>query len=105
MTDTPNGPRPTPVADYSEADKVMVEQDKKAFLTLAVCLSNEITKTLRVHYTAEALWGGLVEKIEGNAEIRDIKRAILKEEFNMFNHRQGESMGDLTRGFRSCWLG
>lgn len=66
---------------------------------MTVCLSNEVTQTLREHTTAKGLWDALVEKIEGNAEMRARRRAMLKDEFNMFNHIQGESVGDLIKRF------
>lgn len=84
ITNTATRPEPKPVDAYNEDDRKMLEEDKRAFITLIVCLSNEIIETLREHTTARRLWEGLIEKIEGNAEIRDSKRATLKEEFNMF---------------------
>ncbi|XP_076904646.1 uncharacterized protein LOC143588357 [Bidens hawaiensis] len=103
-TRTDAGEQPKAPENYDQDDLDKLAQNKKAFLLLTVCLSNEITERLRQHRSAKGLWEALVEMVEGNAEVRENKKALLKEEFNMFNHRQGEAMLDLVKRFEKLMV-
>ncbi|XP_076912158.1 uncharacterized protein LOC143570380 [Bidens hawaiensis] len=101
ITTTPYGQVPKPVTSYDDNERKIFNEDHKAFSVLSVCLSREIAQTLRDYITAKGLWDALVSKFEGNTEMRNSKKGLLKGEFNMFNHVQGESVTSLIHRFET----
>ncbi|XP_076931353.1 uncharacterized protein LOC143596467 [Bidens hawaiensis] len=99
-TDTADGV-PKLATAYNDDDRKMLSDDQKAYGVLCVCLSFEISQTLRDHTTAKGLWIALVNKVEGNRETRNNMKAMLKGEFNMFNHVHGETVGSLIHRFET----
>ncbi|XP_076899965.1 uncharacterized protein LOC143553973 [Bidens hawaiensis] len=100
-TSTPDGDVPKRVADYDETDRRMLNEDNRAFDVLTVCLSREIALTLRDYTTTKGLWDALVNKFEGNLEMKKSKKGMLKGEFNMLNYVQGESIASLIQRFET----
>ncbi|XP_076952711.1 uncharacterized protein LOC143626528 [Bidens hawaiensis] len=78
---------------------IMLE-DEKAHGYLNMCLSTEITKTIKEYTATKAIWDALVE-FEGNLDMREIRKEMLNGEFNMFNHIQGETVTSLINRFES----
>ncbi|XP_076931584.1 uncharacterized protein LOC143596753 [Bidens hawaiensis] len=100
-TTTADGEVPKPASSYNDNDRRMLSDDQKAFGVLSVCLSREIALTLRDHIMAKGLWDALINKFEGNIEMRNNKKGMLKGEFNMFNYVQGESIPSLIQRFET----
>ncbi|XP_076910034.1 uncharacterized protein LOC143567515 [Bidens hawaiensis] len=98
---TPDGDTPKAVDDYDDADNRMLVEDNKAFGVLSVCLSREIALTLRDYTTSKTLWDALVNKFEGNLEMRNSRKGMLKGEFNMFNYVHGETIASLISKFET----
>ncbi|XP_076907456.1 uncharacterized protein LOC143563913 [Bidens hawaiensis] len=101
MTTTADGQVPKPVTSYDDTDRKMFIDDHKAFSVLSVCLSHEISQTLRDYTTTKGLWNALLRKFEGNIEMKNNRKGMLKGEFNMFNYVQGESVTRLIHRFET----
>ncbi|XP_076901482.1 uncharacterized protein LOC143555897 [Bidens hawaiensis] len=101
MTTTVYGEVPKLVNAYDDNDKKMFSDDHKAYGVLSVCLSREIAQTLRDHTTTKGLWDALVSKFEGKTEMKNIRKGMLKGEFNMFNHVHGESVTNLIHRYET----
>ncbi|XP_076910775.1 uncharacterized protein LOC143568511 [Bidens hawaiensis] len=99
VTQTPEGPVNTTVETYGDEDKELLQEDEKAYGILSVSLSAVIAQTLREQTSTKELWDALVEKFEGNLEMRNSRKEMLKGEFNMFNHSQGETVSILIGQF------
>lgn len=52
--------------------------DEMAYGIISVCFSTEIFQTLRECTTAKGIWDALVEKFEGNLDMREIRKKKLK---------------------------
>ncbi|XP_076926280.1 uncharacterized protein LOC143589396 [Bidens hawaiensis] len=98
---TPDGDVPKQVTDYDENDRRLLNEDNKAFGVLSVCLLREIALTLRDYTTTKTLWDALVNKFEGNLEMRNRRKGMLKGEFNMFNYVQGETIASVISKFET----
>lgn len=84
-----NGPlKPVTMSANGPVD-VPPESLSEVYGFLSMCLSTEITQTLRECTTSKALWDALVEKFEGNLDMMESQWEMLNEEFNI-NHIQGE---------------
>ncbi|XP_076944693.1 uncharacterized protein LOC143615455 [Bidens hawaiensis] len=90
-----------PPESLTEVDTQKMLKDEKAYGYLIMCLSTEITQTLRECTTAKALWDAFVEKFKGNLDIRESRKEMLNREFNMFNHVQGETLSSLLNRFEA----
>ncbi|XP_076949350.1 uncharacterized protein LOC143621969 [Bidens hawaiensis] len=98
---SPTRPVPIPFAALTYDDKKLLLDNEKAYGVLSVCLSIDIAQTLRECTTTKALWDGLVEKFEGNLDMRESKKDMLKGDFNMFKHIQGESITSFIHRFET----
>ncbi|XP_076901112.1 uncharacterized protein LOC143555454 [Bidens hawaiensis] len=96
-----DGVVPKTTVNYNDDDRRMLAEDQKAFGILTVSLSREIALTLRDYTTAKGLWDALVNKFEGNLEMKNSRKGMLKGEFNMFNYIQGESIDSLISIFET----
>ncbi|XP_076917057.1 uncharacterized protein LOC143613551 [Bidens hawaiensis] len=101
VTTNADGEVPKAVTEYDDDDRRMLAEDQKAFGVLTICLSHEIALTLREHTTAKTLWDALVAKFEGNLEMKNSRKGMLKGEFNMFNYIQGETIASLISRFET----
>ncbi|XP_076892306.1 uncharacterized protein LOC143544007 [Bidens hawaiensis] len=101
LTTTSDGQVPKHVTSYDDNDRKMFSEDHKAFGVLTVSLSREIAQTLRDYTTTKGLWDALVSKFEGNTEMRNSRKGMLKGEFNMFNHVKGELVTSLIHRFET----
>ncbi|XP_076909034.1 uncharacterized protein LOC143566147 [Bidens hawaiensis] len=80
---------------------MLLLNDQKAYGVLSVCFSLEISQTLRDFTTAKGLWDALTEKFKSNVDMRNYRKEMLRGEFNMFNHIQGELVGTLINRFET----
>ncbi|KAI3744682.1 hypothetical protein L1987_57771 [Smallanthus sonchifolius] len=68
------------------------EKDEKAYAGLTMALSTEIAQGFKEYKTAKALWDALVERFEGNLDMRESRKDMLRQKFNMFKYVNGESL-------------
>ncbi|XP_076930724.1 uncharacterized protein LOC143595641 [Bidens hawaiensis] len=98
---TPNGPADVPLESLIDNDKKLMLNYEKAYGVISVCLSTDIAQTLRECTAAKGLWDALVEKFEGNLDMKESRIEMLNGEFNMFNHIQGKTVTSLLNRFEA----
>ncbi|KAD4180306.1 hypothetical protein E3N88_28897 [Mikania micrantha] len=77
---------------YTDNDILMMEKDEKAYASITMALSTDVAHGFKEHKTAKELWNALVERFEGNEDMRESRKDMLRQRFNMFNHIKGESL-------------
>ncbi|KAL8205814.1 hypothetical protein R6Q57_009365 [Mikania cordata] len=75
---------------FTENDILLREKDDKAYASITMALSTEVAHSFKEHKTAKELWDALVERFEGNEHMRESRKDMLRQRFNMFNHIKGE---------------
>ncbi|KAD5960539.1 hypothetical protein E3N88_12011 [Mikania micrantha] len=83
---------PKPIEEYTDDDFDMVEQDDKALASLTMALGPDIAQGFKECTSAKELWEALIQMYEGNNDIKESRRDMLNQRFNMFNHVLGESL-------------
>ncbi|XP_022003013.1 uncharacterized protein LOC110900431 [Helianthus annuus] len=90
-----------PESEYSEEDHEKVETDGNALAMLHSALAPEIDVGVREAKCAQELWNSLLAMYEGNEEMKESKRDMLTQRFNMFNHFPGETLENQNQRFIS----
>ncbi|KAD1222171.1 hypothetical protein E3N88_43131 [Mikania micrantha] len=62
-----------------------------AYASITMALSTHVAHGFKEHKTAKELWNALIERFEGNEDMRESRKDMLRQIFNMFNHIKGES--------------
>ncbi|KAI3814244.1 hypothetical protein L1987_18994 [Smallanthus sonchifolius] len=57
-----------------------------------MALLTEIAQGFKEYKTAKSLWDALVERFEGNLDMRESRKDMLRYKFNMFKYVKGESL-------------
>ncbi|KAK9071706.1 hypothetical protein SSX86_008135 [Deinandra increscens subsp. villosa] len=83
---------PKPLDKYVEADYTELEYDHKAYWTLQAALPNSILVGFKGYKTAHGLWNALSEMYEGSSEVKENKKDVLKQRYEKFTYKTGESM-------------
>ncbi|KAC9670495.1 hypothetical protein E3N88_45417 [Mikania micrantha] len=68
------------------------KKDDKAYASITMAQSTDIAFGFKEHHTSKQLWNALVERFEGNEDMRESRKDMLRQRFNMFNHIKGESL-------------
>ncbi|XP_076886552.1 uncharacterized protein LOC143536452 [Bidens hawaiensis] len=82
-------------------DLKLIVVNQKALVYLTMYLDKKITQSVKECNTTKDLWDALVEKIEGNLDMRESRKEMLNGEFNMFNDIQGESIESIIDSFEA----
>ncbi|KAM0041663.1 hypothetical protein Hdeb2414_s0011g00368951 [Helianthus debilis subsp. tardiflorus] len=90
-----------PESEYNEEDHEKVETDGKALAMLHSALVLEINVGVREAKSVQELWNSLLAMYEGNEEMKESKRDMLTQRFNMFNHFPGETLENQIQRFIS----
>ncbi|KAD5802663.1 hypothetical protein E3N88_14023 [Mikania micrantha] len=77
---------------YTDNDILLMEKDEKACASITMALSTDVAHGFKEHKTAKDQWNALVERFEGNEDMRESRKDMLRQRFNMFNHIKGESL-------------
>ncbi|KAK9073355.1 hypothetical protein SSX86_007679 [Deinandra increscens subsp. villosa] len=83
---------PKPLDKYVESDHIAVEFDHKAYWTLQAALLYSILSGFKGYKTAFDLWNALSEMYEGTSEVKENKKDVLKQKYENFIFKSGESM-------------
>ncbi|KAK9073378.1 hypothetical protein SSX86_007702 [Deinandra increscens subsp. villosa] len=83
---------PKPLDKYVEADYAELEYDHKAYWILQAALPNSILVGFKGYKTAHSLWNALSEMYEGSSEVKENKKDVLKQRYENFIYKTGESM-------------
>ncbi|KAL8245818.1 hypothetical protein R6Q59_007034 [Mikania micrantha] len=84
---------------YTDNDILMMEKDEKAYASITMALSTEVAHGFKEQKTAKELWNALIERFEGNEDMRESRKDMLRQRFNMFNRIKGESLEDTLNRF------
>ncbi|KAI3744794.1 hypothetical protein L1987_57887 [Smallanthus sonchifolius] len=83
---------PKDPSKYSEEDIKKMEVDFKALGAIQMCLPNEVFHNFRSYKTAKELWEALKKMFAGSEEIKENRRDILKQQYENFLWKEGESL-------------
>ncbi|KAI3814215.1 hypothetical protein L1987_18963 [Smallanthus sonchifolius] len=90
---------PKETSKYSEEDIKKMEVDFKALGAIQMCLPNEVFHNFRSYKTAKELWEALEKMFAGSEEVKENRRDILKQQYENFVWREGESLTILYNRF------
>ncbi|KAL8205619.1 hypothetical protein R6Q57_009170 [Mikania cordata] len=85
-----NGLIPKDPELYTENDILLKEKDDKSYDSISMALSADVAHGFNEHETAKQLWDALVERFEVNEDMRESRKNMLRQWFNMFNHFKRE---------------
>ncbi|KAI3796342.1 hypothetical protein L1987_39010 [Smallanthus sonchifolius] len=83
---------PKEPSKYLDEDIKKMEVDFKALGVIQMCLPNEVFHNFRVHKTAKELWEALEKMFAGSEEVKENRRDILKQQYENFVWKEGESL-------------
>ncbi|KAI3725295.1 hypothetical protein L1987_65078 [Smallanthus sonchifolius] len=83
---------PKEPSKYSEEDIKKMEVDFKALGAIQMCLPNEVFHNFRAYKTAKELWEALEKMFAGSEEVKENRRDILKQQYENFAWKEGESL-------------
>ncbi|KAK9053707.1 hypothetical protein SSX86_024781 [Deinandra increscens subsp. villosa] len=83
---------PKPLDKYVESDYTALEFDHKAYWTLQAALPNSILSGFKGYKIAFDLWNALSEMYEGTSEVKENKKDVLKQKYEKFTFKSGETM-------------
>ncbi|KAI3732661.1 hypothetical protein L1987_63868 [Smallanthus sonchifolius] len=95
---------PKEPSKYSDEDIKKMEVDFKALGAIQMCLPNKVFHNFRGYKTAKELWEALEKMFAGSEEVKENRRDILKQQYENFVWKEGESLTVLyNRSLPSCW--
>ncbi|KAI3732650.1 hypothetical protein L1987_63857 [Smallanthus sonchifolius] len=77
---------------YSDEDIKKMEVDFKALGAIQMCLPNEVFHNFRRYKTVKELWEALEKMVAGSEEVKENIRDILKQQYENFVWKEGESL-------------
>ncbi|KAI3725433.1 hypothetical protein L1987_65221 [Smallanthus sonchifolius] len=77
---------------YVAEEILQIEKDEKAYAGLTMALSTEIAQGFKKFKTAKSLWDAPVERFEGNSDMGESRKDMLRQKFNMFKYMIRESL-------------
>ena len=80
------------IDEYTDADFLLVEYDEKSLATLTMALPPDVAQSFRSYTSAKSLLEALIEMFEGNEDMQQSRKDLLRQRFNMFNHIVGETL-------------
>ncbi|KAI3713305.1 hypothetical protein L1987_71880 [Smallanthus sonchifolius] len=83
---------PKEPSKYSDEDIKKMEVDFKALGAIQMCLPNEVFHNFRGYKTAKELWEALEKMFVGSEEVKENRRDILKQQYENFVWKEGESL-------------
>ncbi|KAK9078005.1 hypothetical protein SSX86_002062 [Deinandra increscens subsp. villosa] len=83
---------PKPLEKYVEYEYAALEFDYKAYWSLQAALPNSILSGFKGYKTTFDRWNALSEMYEGTSEVRENKKDVLKQKYENFTFKTGESM-------------
>ncbi|KAI3725213.1 hypothetical protein L1987_64991 [Smallanthus sonchifolius] len=83
---------PKEPSKYSDEDIKKMEVDLKALGAIQMCLPNEVFHNFGEHKTAKELWEALDKMFAGSEEVKENRRDILKQQYENFVWKEGESL-------------
>ncbi|KAJ0786923.1 putative transcription factor interactor and regulator CCHC(Zn) family [Helianthus annuus] len=86
-------------ADLPDDQKKTYDLEKKAYAILTQALSKDIYHQFVSFKTTKKLWDALKTRGVGNEATRQLRRDLLKKEFDGFTCMDKESLGDMTSRF------
>ena len=79
----------------------MRKVDDRALAMLKLGLSWDILTKVAHHQTAKQMYDAILEMYEGNEELKEIKKARLKQQLERFNYKSGERLKSILERFFS----
>ncbi|KAI3733240.1 hypothetical protein L1987_64460 [Smallanthus sonchifolius] len=86
---------PKPISALNDDEKKLYDREKKALAALSMCLTLDIYHTFKKFKTSRVLWEGLAKRCEGSTDIKKSRKELLKKQFSVFKHFDGESVDEL----------
>ncbi|XP_022042337.1 uncharacterized protein LOC110945006 [Helianthus annuus] len=81
-----------PEALFTDEDREKQDIDNKALAMLHSTLAPEVDIGVRDCKTGKETWDALLAIYEGNEEMKESRREMLTQKFNLFNHFPGETL-------------
>ena len=78
--------------EYTDADFDLVDIDAQDLAAINLALSLDISQGFRNYKSAKDLWQALHEVYEGNENMRQSRRDLLCQQFNLFNYIPDETL-------------
>ncbi|KAF5815687.1 putative transcription factor interactor and regulator CCHC(Zn) family [Helianthus annuus] len=88
-----------PKSQYTEDDLLIIEEDERALSYLTMGLGPDIAIGFRTCKSAKELWESLIDVYEGNEDMKESRRNLLRQNFNNFNHIYGETVDNQIQRF------
>ncbi|KAL4585656.1 hypothetical protein LXL04_010279 [Taraxacum kok-saghyz] len=85
---------------WSDEDKRKVALDKKAMQILSVSLPNNIYPCVMCCESAKDIWNTLVVLFEGGEDIRESRRSVVIQQYELFTCNPGESLTESCIRFK-----
>ena len=99
------GPRVATIEEGANATGAVRERmrkiDDRALAMLKLSLSWDILTKVAHHQTAKQMYDAILEMYEGNEELKEIKKARLKQQLERFNYKSGERLKSILERFFS----
>ncbi|XP_076929464.1 uncharacterized protein LOC143593864 [Bidens hawaiensis] len=73
--------------------------DEKALSMLKLGLSWEILTSVQHHTTSKAMYDAIIDTFEGDAELKEIKKDMLKQQIDRFKFKSGERLNSVLQRF------
>ncbi|KAI3815543.1 hypothetical protein L1987_15214 [Smallanthus sonchifolius] len=83
---------PKEASKYSDEDIKKMEVDFKALGAIQMCLPNEVFHNFIQYKIAKVLWEALEKMFAGSEEVKENRRDILKQQYENFVRKEGESL-------------
>ncbi|KAI3810988.1 hypothetical protein L1987_20702 [Smallanthus sonchifolius] len=83
---------PKESSKYSDEDIKKMEVDFKALGAIQMCLPNENFHNFKGYKTVQDLWEALEKMFAGSEEVKENRRDILKQQYENFILKEGESL-------------
>ncbi|XP_076926355.1 uncharacterized protein LOC143589488 [Bidens hawaiensis] len=90
------------LSQIADADKSLFLREKKMLNLFQQAIKAEIFQVLQHNGSCYSIWHALLNKDQGNPDMRKSKIALLKKEFDIFTQVKGESFAQLIE--RYCYL-
>ena len=78
--------------EWTDTEKKAVQLDKKAKNILFMSLEDELFENVVNYRIAEEIWEALLIMHEGIEEVRENKKSLLTQQYEMFSHIPGENI-------------
>ncbi|KAJ0446497.1 putative transcription factor interactor and regulator CCHC(Zn) family [Helianthus annuus] len=88
-----------PKSQYTEDDLLIIEEDERALSYLTMGFCPDIAIGFRTCKSAKELWESLIDVYEGNEDMKESRRNLLRQNFNNFNHIYGETVDNQIQRF------